>query len=142
MPCLLQNTQLKHKLIDNFHSNEQDCHDPYLRIRAQRARYGILCRDGLPKVVLVNGAQIGRIYIDNKSLEMRLDGSEFFDFIGMFWRPSEPLVDMEGDVAHVYALCIRRVDDRSNVYERLGVAQIEKHESDKVAEFDENIILG
>jgi hypothetical protein len=67
---------------------------------------------------------------------MSSDGLKFFDFIGIGWR------EMEGYQPQVYALCIQREDDQSNVYERPGVTHTKKEAWDKVAEFDENIILG
>jgi hypothetical protein len=113
---------------------------PYLR--AQRGRLGFyMDTDGDCHVVLQNPQEeLSRksdyLFFDDASTHSTLTGSEIFDFIGTCWDYGR------AGQKEVYATCVRRARDRPGVFERIGMAMIHKEAWDRVAEYDENIILG
>ena len=127
--------------------------DPYLYIRAQRAKFDVVqrssyrtYRDGGFKIY--SDAQeehrgiVGRMIFDNYPSKFPQDTVRGFDFLGLY---SSLTFDTDGDKMDremVKALCIEPVVHKKGVFERLGVAIIRKEFWDQVAQFDENIILG
>jgi hypothetical protein len=123
---------------------DPECLDPYLQIGAQRAVFHAQLHQQVDEYMLVqtqttqNGVHktIGSITFDHQPSELDRNIVRTFEFVGMY------LAMNKSSVTGVAALCVKPVDNRPGVFERLGTAEIEKDAWDQVARFDENIILG
>jgi hypothetical protein len=122
--------------------------DTYLYLRAQRGRFRLRrgydqreC-DVVPQNLQQKWNTLGCVYFDDASIYSTMpwwtDTSETFDFIGICWHDTYKLRGQNP----VNALCVRRAQGRPVVFERIGRAEIYKETWDKVAEYDEHIILG
>jgi hypothetical protein len=79
---------------------------------------------------------VGDIIFDLCHPHIPLNGVETLDFLGI------SCYEYDQGLLEVRALCIKPVEDYPGVFERVGVAWIQKDVWDQVAQFDENIILG
>jgi len=125
--------------------------DPYLYIKAQRARFGVSRyakeHDEAVRFLIPLGTTndteddfLGEITCDRKPSQLPRGEAGALDFIGIsydefgvfryFRRPT------------VETLCVVPVIGRPGVFERVGVATIWKDAWDQVAQFDDNIMLG
>ncbi|KAG9190042.1 hypothetical protein G6011_08130 [Alternaria panax] len=120
---------------------------PYLHVRAQRAKFGILQDlkgdEGANSIWIRLGtmeseqaSMVGKMIFDLWPPDLSLDGNGALDFVGL-----STYKDRWAYI-HVVALCIKPADNQPGVFERLGVAKIWKDAWDQVAQLDENIILG
>ena len=149
----LQNHQMTSDKCSNKASPElvkPEHLDPYLYIKAQRARFGVLCyvkehdeaiRSLIP-LSTTNDAEktlVGNITFDHWPPQILRGEAGALDFIGISYVED----DQYPYHSHpeVEALCIIPANGKPGVFERLGVATISKEAWDQFAQFDE-IILG
>jgi len=163
----LQNHQMTSEKCSNKASPERvkpEYLDPYLHIKAQRARFGVVryakehhevVKPWIPSGTTneasrflipldnTNNAErtiMGNVTLDHWPAQSPRGEADALDFIGIvylednYFRGSGP--------SKVDALCVIPVNGKPGVFERRGVATISKEAWDQTAQFDENIILG
>ena len=138
--------------------------DPYLYIKAQRAQFGVLCcaeehdeavrpwipwgttKEALRFLVPLgteNDAErtiVGSVTLDHWPTQSSWGEGGVLDFIGISYIKAEQLSN--SGHPEVDALCVIPANGKPGVFERRGVALIQKVAWDQATQFDENIILG
>ena len=124
--------------------------DPYLYIKAQRAQFGVSCQvpvsDKAVRYLIPLGTTndteeiiLGHMTFDHWPRQLPQGETGVLNFIGISY--VEVGYYPSFGQPEVYALCVKSVDDKPGVFERLGIAAILKDVWDQAAQFDE-IILG
>ncbi|KAI4666848.1 uncharacterized protein J4E88_010416 [Alternaria novae-zelandiae] len=125
--------------------------DPYLYIKAQIAQFRVSCHvpesNEASRYLIPLGTAndtediiLGYITLDHCPRQLPQGEPGGLDFIGISY--VEVGYYPSSGQPEVYALCVKLVNGKPGVFERLGVARILKDVWDRTAQFDENIILG